>query len=106
MGQKVEIRNTVTIGDVLLIDTDRSFTGQDGQAVGESLDGEGVPGVLAERLFGLGLGIDHVYVLQNTVTVRRPGGWDELTADSVTDATHSFLRFYRGEEEAGASSPK
>lgn len=99
MGQNVEIRSSVTMGDVLMIDTDRSFTGQDGQAIGEDLDGEGVPGVLAERLFGLGLGIDHVYVLQNSVTVRRPGGWDEDAAATVTDTTQSFLRFYADEEE-------
>ncbi len=99
MGQNVEIRNAVTMGEVLMIDTDRSFTGQDGQAIGEDLDGDGVPGMLAERLFGLGLGIDHVYVLQNAVTVRRPGGWDEDAASTVTDTTHSFLRFYPDEDE-------
>lgn len=104
MGQSVEIRNTVTMGDVLMLDTDRSFTGQDGQAIGQDLDGEGVPGVLAQRLFGLGLGIDHVWVLQNTVTVRRPGGWDEDTATAVTETTHSFLRFYERQETQEAEA--
>lgn len=60
--------------------------------------GEGVPGQLADRLFSLGLEIDHVFVLQNTVTVRRPGGWDEDSAGQVTDTTHSFLRFYDEDE--------
>ena len=98
MGQDVEIKDTVQMGDVLIIDTDRSFTGQDGQVITPDSDGEGVPGVLASRLFDLSLGIDHVFVLQNTVTVRRPGGWDEDSAGSVSDVTHTFLRFY-GEEE-------
>lgn len=102
MGQDVQIRNSVAIGDVLMIDTDRSFTGQDGQAIGPDLDGEGVPGVLAERLFGLGLGIDHVYILQNTVTVRRPGGWDEGASGAVADTTHSFLRFYEDDDDEDA----
>jgi hypothetical protein len=97
MGQDVEIRNTATVGEVLVIDTDRSFTGQDGQAIGPELKGQGVPLQLAKRLFGLELGIDHVFVLQNAVTVRRPGGWDADTAEAVTETTHSFLRFYPDE---------
>lgn len=85
------------MGDVLMVDTDRSFTGQDGQAIGPDLDGEGVPVVLAGRLFDLGVGIDHVFVLQNTFTVRRPGGWNEEASRAVADTTNSFLRFYEDE---------
>lgn len=99
MGQNVEIKESVTLGEVLVIDTDRSFTGQDGHIVTPDSGRHGVPGMLAERLFGLDLGIDHIYILQNTVTVRRPGGWDEDSAGAVTDATVSFLRFYDDEEE-------
>lgn len=87
------------MGDVLMIDTDRSFTGQDGQAIGPDLDADGVPAVLAGRLFDLGLGIDHVFILQNTVTVRRPGGWDDVASAAVADTTHSFLRFYEDEDD-------
>jgi hypothetical protein len=99
VGQDVIIKDTVTMGDVLVIDTDRSFTGQDGHAITLGSEGHGVPGMLAERLFALGLGIDHVFVLQNAVTVRRPGGWDEGSASVVTEATGSFLRYYADEEE-------
>lgn len=99
MGQNVQIKDTVTLGDVLVIDTDRSFTGQDGQTITPNSVGTGVPGRLAERLFGLGLGIDHVFVQQNTVTVRRNAGWDEDSAGAVTDVTGTFLRYYDDEEE-------
>lgn len=99
MGQNVEIKDTMSVGDVLVIDTDRSFTGQDGHSMSPGSDGNGVPGVLADRLFGLDIGIDHVHILQNTVTVRRAGGWDEDTAGVVTDVTGSFLRYYPDEEE-------
>lgn len=98
MGQNVEIRDTVTMGEVLIVDTDRSFTGQDGQVIMPGGEGGGVPGDLAKRLFELDLGIDHIFVLQNTVTVRRPGGWDEESAGQVTDVTHLFLRYYDEEE--------
>lgn len=98
MGQDVIIKDTVTMGDVLMVDTDRSFTGQDGHFMTTESDLRGVPGRLAERLFALDLGIDHVYVLQNTVTVRRPGGWDDDAAGAVTGVTGSFLRYYPDEE--------
>lgn len=98
MGQNVEIKGSVTMGDVLVIDTDRSFTGQDGHTITPGSEPEGVPGMLAERLFALDLGIDHVYVLQNTVTVRRRGEWDEDSAGAVTDVAGSFLRYYDEEE--------
>lgn len=90
----------VEMGDVLLVDTDRSFTGQDGQMITPATPGEGVPGVLANRLFELGLGIDHIYVLQNQVTVRRPAGWDDAARDKVADVTRYFLRYYPDTEEA------
>ena len=99
MGQNVEIKGTVELGEVLIVDTDRSFTGQDGHVITPDSESEGVPGVLATKLFDLGLGIDHVFILQNIVTIRRPGGWDEDSAGSVTDVTETFLRFYEDEEE-------
>lgn len=99
MGQTVVVNTAVVTGELLLVDTDRSFTGQDGQVMTPDDEGEGVPGRLAGRLFALGLGIDHVFVLQNTVTVRRPAGWDEDSAGLVTDVTHTFLRYYSDEEE-------
>lgn len=98
MGQNVEIKESVTMGDVLLIDTDRSFTGQDGHVITPDSDRYGVPGQLAGRLFDLDRGINHVYVLQNTVTVRREGGWDEETAGEVAEVTETFLRYYPDDE--------
>ena len=101
MGQNVEILDTVIMGDVLLIDTDRSLTGQDGHVITPGTgQGYAVPGLLARRLFDLDLGIDHIYVLQNTVTVRRPGGWDEVSARSVGEVTTTFLRHYPDAEGA------
>lgn len=94
MGQTVEIRSVSEIDDVLLIDTDRSLTGQDGHEMTPDQPGEAVPGLLASELFALDLGIDHVYVLQNTVSVRKPGGWDESSRAKVEEVTTRFLRHY------------
>jgi hypothetical protein len=94
MGQTVIVNEVKELGDVLLLDTDRSFTGQDGMVMSPSTRGHAVPGVLANELFDLGLGVDHIYVLQNTVTVRRPGGWDEESKTAVTTVIERFLLFY------------
>ena len=94
MGQDVVIKDKVTMGNVLVIDTDRSFTGQDGHIITPDSERYGVPGVLAGRLFSLDLGVDYVYVLQNSVTVRRPAGWDDESAGVVSDVIGSFLRYY------------
>jgi hypothetical protein len=94
MGQAVVVNQVKQAGDILLVDTDRSFTGQDGMAMSPDNRGEAVPGMLAGRLFDLDLGIDHVYVLQNTVTLRRPGGWDEGSKEAVSAVVESFLLFY------------
>ena len=94
MGQTVVVNQVIETGDILLIDTDRSFTGQDGMAMSPSSRGHAVPGSLADRLFDLELGIDHVYVLQNAVTVRRAGGWDDGAKQAVISVVESFLLFY------------
>jgi hypothetical protein len=94
MGQAVVVNQVREAGEVLLIDTDRSFTGQDGMAMSPDDPGQAVPGILARRLFDLGIGIDHVYVLQNTVTVKRPRGWDDGSKEAVVSVVESFLLFY------------
>jgi hypothetical protein len=94
MGQTVVVHDLVEMGDLLVIDTDRSFTGQDGVALTPSQAGEAVPGRLAQRLFALDPGIDHVFVLQNTVTIRRPGGWDQTSKTQVQTVVEGFLLFY------------
>ena len=101
MGQNVEIRDMVEMGEILLVDTDRSFTGQDGHAITPGAHGEGVPGVLASRIFELGLGVDYIYVLQNQVTLRRSGGWDDPSLrEQVAETTKYFLRYYPDVEDA------
>jgi hypothetical protein len=94
MGQTVIVNEVKELDDVLLLDTDRSFTGQDGFAMSPGNSDRGVPGALAGELFDLGLGIDHIYVLQTTVTVRRPGGWDEMSRAAVASVVERFLLFY------------
>ena len=94
MGQTVVVNNAVEMGDLLLVDTDRSFTGQDGMALSPESPGEAVPGLLANGLFEVDPSLDHVYVLQNTITIRRSGGWDDESRAAVLDVVEKFLLFY------------
>jgi ferredoxin--NADP+ reductase len=83
MGQRIEVA-AVSMGLVALFSTDRSITGQDGVGFSpDSINGEGPPTELARRLFQADTSIDHVYVLSNTVSVRRQAEWDD---DSLDDA--------------------
>ncbi len=84
MGQRIEV-SASAIGTVALFSTDRSLTGQDGVEFSPGLiASEEPPAELARRLIAEDDGIDHVYVLSNTVTVRRRSEWDE---DALADAT-------------------
>ena len=96
MGQTVVINASTVVDEHLMLDTDRSFTGQDGHTIGPGEDGGAVPGQLAAKVYALDLGVDHVHVLQNIVTLRRPGGWDDAAVEQVKDAVIGFLRFYPG----------
>jgi len=94
MGQPILIKRRDIRGEVLLIDTDRSVTGQDGKAFGRNEGASTIPGRLAEAIFSVDGEIDHVYLLQNTVTVRRRGGWDEAATAEVETAVSSFFLYY------------
>ena len=99
MGQTIEILDTTVIDQVLVIDTDRSLAGQDGEAftTTPSLDGDGQPSFparLAARIFERLDGIDHVFVMSNAVSVRRPGGWSDEQIATATRLVSEFFRFY------------
>jgi len=95
MGQTVEITDRTSLGDVLLVSADRSFTGQDGEVFSSApIEPTTFPGQLAVRLFETDEALDHVYVMSNTVSLRRRGGWDDASTDRATDTISRFFRFY------------
>ena len=103
MGQTIQIWDTNVVADVLLVSTDRSLTGQDGesytsgQAVGP---GAIFPAQLAARLFESDRSIDHVYVMSNVLSIRRSGAWDDSSIASARDVVASFFLFYESQESA------
>lgn len=96
MGQTIVINRTHRIGDVLLIDTDRSITGQEGEAYtpGYTTQSSTFPARLSERLFEADPNIDRVHVMSNAVSIKRSGGWTDEAARSINDVVTGFFRFY------------
>jgi hypothetical protein len=97
VGQTIEILKTVRMGDVIIIDTDRSLTGQDGEAFAGPTSAGAVDSFgarLAVRLFETDASIDHVFVMSNAVSVRRRGAWEDQSVAAVEQAISRFFRFY------------
>ena len=98
MGQTIEINGTAVIDHVLVIDTDRSLAGQDGESysgVEAARLKTSFPARLAVRLFEGDAEVDHVFVMSNTVSVRRPSGWTDTAIDNASDVVSVFFRHYR-----------
>ncbi len=99
MGQTIVVEDRTVVGDVVMFDTDRTLTGQDGRAYSsleEARESDEFPGTLAVRLFEAGLGANHVFVASNQVVVRRTGGWSEEQVDSAAQVISDLFRFYPG----------
>lgn len=84
---------------MLLIDTDRTLGGQDGEGYEDpekARSGATFPALLSARLMDLDPGIDRVFTLSNTLTVRRVGGWAPDEVDRVSRSVSEFFLFYPG----------
>ena len=97
MGQPIEIVTSTVAGDVLVVDTDRSITGQTGTTFESAADanaGDDFPARLAARLFDAIDGTAHVFVASNTVVVSRSDVWDAATVAAAEDVIARFFVFY------------
>jgi hypothetical protein len=98
MGQTIEINRTDVIEHVLVIDTDRSLAGQDGESfngVEAARSKTSFPARLAVRLFEADQSVDHVFVMSNLVQVRRAVGWTDEAAQAAAQVVSDFFRYYR-----------
>ncbi len=97
MGQRIEIDSTRVIDESLLISTNRSFTGTDGEGFGSSEDaasGTTFPAKLAADLFEADDAIRRVYVSQNVVVITREDGWTADATASASTVVGEFFLFY------------
>ncbi len=97
MGQPITVERRVQ-GNIALFSGDRSLTGPDGAryfaADGIAANGK-LSAEVARRFFDLDEEIDYVYVANNHVMARRPGGWDEDALTAAGDALTEFFVFYK-----------
>lgn len=97
MGQTIEINRTTVIDKILMIDTDRTLAGQDGEAYGgleAAKRSETFPGRLAVRIFEIDPDIDHVFVMSNQVSLRRFAGWSDAQTATTAEIVAEFFRVY------------
>lgn len=97
MGQTIEIKSAKPIERVLLIDTDRSLTGQDGESfTGRQIAAQDdtFPAKLAVRLFEADPEIDYVHVMSNAISVRRRTDWDDASREAAAKVVSEFFRVY------------
>lgn len=96
MGQPIQITRSTVVGENLVLDTDRSVSGQDGAAFtsAEEAAGDALPARLARRLFDEVPGVNHVFAASNLVVVGRDSGWDQEAVDRATTAVARFFVFY------------
>lgn len=108
MGQTIQVES-IAVEDIALFDTDRTMTGQDGQGISPVSASEAattIPGNLARRLFATDPSIDHVFVLSNQVTIRRPGGWSDESLQSAGAAIRDFFVYYEENRGITDASPE
>ncbi|MCQ3803905.1 MAG: hypothetical protein OXC98_00385 [bacterium] len=100
LGQQIEVLSTYTVGDVLLVDTNRTLGGQDGEGYEDrdaARSGLTFPAQLSARLMDLDPRINRVFTLSNTLTVRREGGWPPGEVERLSTSVSEFFLFYTGQ---------
>jgi hypothetical protein len=97
VGQTIKVEPQ-QVGSVVIFDTDRSITGQDGSGYGpEDAPDDGsapFPARLAARLFSGVDDLDHVWIASNQVVVQREAGWTDAAIDRAAEIIAQFFRHY------------
>ena len=97
MGQRIEIDDARVVDNSIIISTNRSLTGTDGEgydSLDQASEGTTFPAKLAVDLFESDGEIERVYVSQNVVVVSRSGGWPDEAASSASTVVEEFFLFY------------
>lgn len=97
MGQRIVIDGRRVVDDSIIISTDRSLTGTDGEGYDshdQAAAATTFPAGLAVELFESDDAITRVYVSQNVVVITRSGGWDDAASDAASRIVEEFFLFY------------
>lgn len=97
MGQRIEIDGTVIVDSSIIVSTNRSLTGTDGEGYdsGEAAaDADTFAADLAVELFEADEKVTRVYVSSNVVIVSRAEGWADDAATTASNVIEEFFLFY------------
>ncbi len=97
MGQRIEIEGKKVVDESVIVSTNRSLTGTDGEGYSsaeDSAESETFGGRLAQDLFEADTGVDRVYVASNAIVIRRGAGWESDAGDNVAGVIEEFFRHY------------
>ena len=97
MGQRIAIDRTRDVGDSIIVSTNRSLTGTDGEGFDSpdaAAEGTTFPARLAVELFEADDATRRVFVHQNVVIVTRDGGWTDDARDTAEKVIEGFFLFY------------
>lgn len=97
MGQRIEIENQRIVGDSLIVSTNRSFTGTDGEGFASreaATESSTFPALLASDLFESDDRLARVFVHQNMVVATRTGGWETEASSAAAKVIGEFFLFY------------
>ena len=97
MGQRIEIEGTRVVDDSVIVTTDRSLTGTDGEGYSTVEEAEASPtfgGGVAGRLLADDDAINRVFVSSNVLVVQRDGGWTDEATASTSKVIEEFFLFY------------
>lgn len=97
MGQAIKVTSAVVVADVVMFDTDRSLSGQDGETYASAdaaRAGSTFPAELAERLFETDPAIAHVFVYSNVISVKRTKAWDDAAVADSRQVVENFFIVY------------
>ncbi len=105
MGQPIQVVDRIVLGDVALFDMDRSLTGQDGETYTTKADADRMEtfgAAIAGRLLESDDGLGSVFVLSNTLSVRRPDGWTDEALANAGETIRTFFIVYEENKPPGA----
>lgn len=97
MGQKIEIDSVRVVDDSIVVSTNRSLTGTDGEGY-DSADAASEASTfaasLAGRVFDVDAAVRRVFVSSNVAVIARDGGWDDASTATVSGVIEDFFLFY------------
>jgi hypothetical protein len=97
VGQRIEIDDVRLVGDSIIVSTNRSLTGTDGEGYTSLEEASAVgtfPAKLAVDLFEADGQLSRVFVHQNVVVMMRTDGWPQDATNALSKVIEEFFLFY------------